>query len=895
MLGLSGATYLLHALDRVKKALGDRYAIERELGAGGMATVYLAEDLKHHRKVAVKVLRPELSATIGADRFLREIEIGARFQHPHILPLHDSGEADGCLYYVMPYVAGESLKARLDREGQLPLQDTLEIARQVAGALSYAHSHDVIHRDIKPENVLLSAGHAIVADFGIARAVTAAGGDRLTETGMSIGTPAYLSPEQAGGQQQLDGRSDIYSLGCMVYEMLAGQPPFTGPTLESVVHQHMAAEVPSVAVIRPAVPPQVTNALRRAMAKAPADRFATADQFAEELGLAAAQVRLSGGLPLQAEAAAGVSAAGPQKKPLGRRWMSYGAVAVVAVLTGMIVASRIRGPGAAGLGSDAIRLTVLPFENLGAPEDEYFADGMTDEVTARLAGVAGLSIVARQSALQYKNTSKTPREIGEELDVEYLLEATISWQHAAEGPSRVRVRPQLIRTSDASHVWADVYDDDLTEVFRVQTNIAMQVVEALNIALVEPERRSLEGKPTDNLEAYDLYLQGNDYLARPVSQENYGVAEGMYRRALELDPDFAMAASRLSRVHSFMYWYYYDRTEDRLAKARDAVDSALALDPDLPEAHIALGEFYYHGRLDYERALEEFAVAGRSRPNDSGLLLAIAAVQRRQGAWQDAAESFTRASELEPRSASNALQAAIAYLYIRNYAQAEQHLQRAISFAPDELRPYVWMARLHLAQNGDSARARAFLERADSVNPRVLDPQSSWHWAVIRVLDGPSQKTLDRLAALRADAAFTYSAMAELYGLRNQPRLMRAYYDSARTVLESSISELPDEARFHSELGIAYAGLGSREKAVQEGRRAVQLRPVSREAVLGPDWVRNLARIYLMLGMHDAAVEQLEQLLSVPSTMSGHWLRLDPIWTPLRGHEGFERLLTGAN
>ncbi len=270
-------------IDHLTAAVADRYRIERELGSGGMATVYLAEDLKHERLVALKVLRPELAAAIGNQRFLREIKITAKLHHPHILELYDSGDADGFLYYVMPYVEGESLRDRLDREKQLPLDDAMSIAREVADALSYAHSHGVIHRDIKPENILLQSGHAVVADFGIARAVSAAGGEHLTETGMSIGTPVYMSPEQAAGETDLDGRSDLYSLGCVLYEMLAGQPPFTGATVESVIHQHVSAEPPNITSIRPAVPAGIAGILQRALAKTPADRFSPAAQFAEAL------------------------------------------------------------------------------------------------------------------------------------------------------------------------------------------------------------------------------------------------------------------------------------------------------------------------------------------------------------------------------------------------------------------------------------------------------------------------------------------------------------------------------------------------------------------------------------------------------------------------------------
>src|SRR6266705_2407715 len=289
-----GAAAVTSELESLRAALAERYALERELGRGGMATVYLAQDLKHHRKVAIKVLKPELAAALGPERFLQEIEIAASLTHPHILPLYDSGEATGLLYYVMPYVEGETLRNRLDRAGQLPVAEAVQITREVADALSHAHRHDVVHRDIKPENILLEAGHAVVSDFGIARAITAAAGGSLTETGIALGTPGYMSPEQGAARARVDQRSDIYSLGCVLYEMLAGEPPFTGPSAESIVRQHLAAAPPRVSAMRAAVPPAIEKAIVRALAKTPADRFATTAEFLEALTTPAPRVRATG-------------------------------------------------------------------------------------------------------------------------------------------------------------------------------------------------------------------------------------------------------------------------------------------------------------------------------------------------------------------------------------------------------------------------------------------------------------------------------------------------------------------------------------------------------------------------------------------------------------------------
>jgi tetratricopeptide (TPR) repeat protein len=367
------------SLDRLTAALADQYAIVRELGHGGMATVYLAEDLKHRRHVAIKVLRPELAGALGPDRFLREIEIAARLDHPHILPLYDSGRAGGpageaggpFLYYVMPYVEGESLRDRLEREKQLPTEEALQIAREVADALSYAHSRDVVHRDIKPENIMLAGGHARVADFGIARAITEAGGERLTGTGLAIGTPTYMSPEQAAGSSDLDGRSDLYSLGCVLYEMLAGHPPFSGP-IESMVHQHLTAEPVAITTVRPAVPPQVAAALQRVLQKTPADRFSPAAQFAEALrpppagvsGVAPVTGNTIGTDPVRAAGMFGLAAIAVVAityilvRELGLpSWVFGGAIGLLVVGLGMVVATSLvqRGGAAGGSATGGVR------------------------------------------------------------------------------------------------------------------------------------------------------------------------------------------------------------------------------------------------------------------------------------------------------------------------------------------------------------------------------------------------------------------------------------------------------------------------------------------------------------------------------------------------------------
>src|ERR1019366_8962107 len=450
---------------RLTEALADRYTIERELGAGGMARVYLAEDLKHKRQVAVKVLKPGLAMELGPERFLHEITTTANLHHPHILPLYESGEADGFLFYVMPFIGGEYLRHRLDREKQLPIDDALQITREVADALSYAHASGVIHRDIKQENILLEGGHALVADFGIARAVREAGTQRITRSGMSVGTPTYMSPEQAAGEADLDGRSDLYALGCGVYEMGAGQPPFTGPTAEALIRQHMVVDAPPVTNFRPAAPAAVTVALQRALAKAPADRFNSVAQFSEAL-------RLGEGAPATVTSVA----------PLPARRLSKWTVVTLAgfLVVAAIVMLNVWRRGSSAAPAGAASVAVLPFMDL-SPEraNAYLGDGMAETLINALTNVAGLSVAARTSAFSFRDKAKDVREIGRQLGVATVLEGSVQ-----KSGDRLRVTAQLIKTSDGLHLWSQSFDRGAGDIFAVQDEVARAVVTALQGKLI---------------------------------------------------------------------------------------------------------------------------------------------------------------------------------------------------------------------------------------------------------------------------------------------------------------------------------------------------------------------------------------------------------------------------
>jgi serine/threonine-protein kinase len=541
----------------LKAALRGRYTIERELGRGGMATVFLGQDLKHHRTVAVKVLRPELAGAIGPDRFLREIEIAAGLSHPHILPLFDSGSHQGLIYYAMPYVDGESLRQRLDRDRQLPIDEALRIAREVGDALGYAHSLGFVHRDIKPENILLSHQHAVVADFGIARVLTAAGGKNLTEAGLALGTPSYMSPEQAVGDSEIDGRSDLYSLGCVLYEMLVGEPPFLGHSAQQILARQVLDAVPPPRTVRPTVPPAVEVALLQALAKVPADRFATVHQFVEAIG----DSRVSG-----PEAAVVLRPAPPTQS-----------------------------------------IAVLAFLNLsGDPDNEYLGDGIAEELINLLAGIRGLRVVSRTSAFAFKGTKTDPRAIGQTLNVRTILTGSVR-----RASNRLRVSAQLINAADGYHVWSQRYDREMADVLAIQDEISHTIVEALQIRLSSTQAERLAKRGTKDPEAYDCYLQGRHHW----NNRPGGTAKAVeyFRQAIAKDPGYALAYTGLSDCYGSMGAWESNTMAPHKAwpDAAAAARRALELDETLGEAHTSLAHVHLHyewnwasARREFDRALE---------------------------------------------------------------------------------------------------------------------------------------------------------------------------------------------------------------------------------------------------------------------------------------------------
>jgi len=580
-----------------------------------------------------------------------------------------------------------------------------------------------------------------------------------------------------------------------------------------------------------------------------------------------------------------------------------GGVALAVVVAGLLTSGwfLFRAPFGAHTAETARaskRIVVLPFTNLGPAGQEYFADGVTEEITARLAAVGDLGVIGSTSAIAYKGTKKTILDVGRELGVAYILEGSVRWEQPSHGRARVRVTPQLVSTADGTHLWAEVYDEPADEIFRVQSDIAQKVVRALDLTLLAAQRRVIEAVPTRNLEAYDAYLRGNDYQRNGTDEGHIRAALRLYERAVELDSLFAPAYALLSRMQTRMYWAYYDRSPDRLVRARRAVDRALELEPNLPEAHHSLGTYYWLGFQDYERALRELDIAAAGRPNQSNIFLARAVLRTREGDLRGALGDYEKARQLDPASATVAMNYGECYDRLRDFARAEALFDRAIALSPDWSYPYYWKAWLYVRWHGSTQQARQVMDEAAKVGivdqPRLLlarvwlDILDRRYDAALRLSTTAGEVIEDQFQFLPR-----VQLQAQIYGLLQRRDVEAASYDSAQGVVSRKLREQPDDPRLHSALGIAYAGLGRTREAIQEGEKAVELLPVSKEAYRGYYRAVDLARIYAMVGERDAAVAQLERLLSIPGHLTGEWLRIDPTWDPLRDHPRFQRLVGG--
>ena len=651
----------MNPLDRLTASLAGHYRIERELGAGGMATVYLARDLRHDREVALKVLRPDLAESLGRQRFLREIRLAASLNHPHILPLYDSGEADGFLYFVMPVMQGQTLRDRLRQEGQLSVETAVKIATEVADALDYAHRHDVVHRDIKPENILLHEGHAVVADFGIGKAVAAAATESgtFTQVGVTVGTPAYMSPEQAAGEE-LDGRSDLFALGCVLFEMLTGEVAFTGATTPAVIAKRFVHTPPEVTAIRPAVSASVSQAVARLLAKEPVDRFGTGGQVITALTSAPA-------VPVAARPAV----------------------------------------------TEDNSIAVLPFASLSRDaDDEFFADGVTEEILNALAQIPRLRVAGRSSAFSFKGKNEDLRSVGAKLNVATILEGTIR----RAGP-RLRVTAQLSKASDGYQMWSERYDRVAEDVFAVQDEIATAIAGKMRLTFAGGAGGGPTRAPTDNLAAYELYLKGRGLLY----QRGKSIPKALecFEQAVALDPNYAQAWAGMADGYTTSGYSGFVPPEAVMPRALEAARRALALDPELAEAHNALACATLLWERDYQLAEHEFERALELNPSyaQARAWYALFYLHWVSGRVEEAREQLLAAQKDDPLSGYASVILAFSETSSGRHAEAVAHARRGVELDPNSYLA-TWILMEALDHAGQYAESVACAERALTMSGR---------------------------------------------------------------------------------------------------------------------------------------------------------------------------------
>jgi serine/threonine-protein kinase len=778
--------------------------------------------------------------------------------------------------------------------------DVVTFVREVADALAYAHANGVVHRDVKPANVLIDGGHAVVADFGVAKALALASSESerpdhppgrtelpagLTMAGFVLGTPAYMSPEQARAAE-VDARTDVYSLGVMTFQMLTGQLPFADYGLEAIAHRRSS---PRPSVVCPDLPSGIDAVLARALAPLPEDRFQSTTAFAEALSAAASALGTVG------------QEASVVRRPVWRRpWVAGAAVlAAVGIAAGIV---ERRGAALGLVPGSAVpaapsgpSLAVLPFENVGAAEDAYFAGGVSDELASRLTSVAGVRVMSPGSTRQYRNTAKPRDQIARELGVDYLLDGHVRWDRVDPTARRVRVTVELVRMRDGSSVWSDHYDARAEDLFDVEGQIGERVASALAVALGARERRTISARPTESFEAYSYFLRAEALrTAEEDALHNTPRAVQMYERAVALDPKFALAFARLAKAHGDIYWANTDRTAKRLTLMRTAAETAMRLDPELPEAHIALAYYYYWGLRDFGRALGEISLAAEGQPGSGEIFAMRGALLRRSGRLSEAVANLDRALELDPRTPHLPFNIANIYGAMRDYPDAVRYLDRTLALNPRWAGIYADRALFMLSGTGDVAGARRSLQDGMALPDagKIVD-RFRFTAALFVGYTARDSAVLRSLTPdlFRGDTAQYMVWTADWARRHGQPERARAYGDSARTILERHVTAEPNEAGTRMQLAIAYAVLGRKGDALREAARAAEILPVSRDGNDGADLQEDYAFVETLVGETESAIKRLTFLLSIPSDVSVNLLRTNPTWDPLRGNPEFQRLV----
>lgn len=866
-----------------------QYEILGEIGRGGMGVIYRARQRHSRRIVALKrVLSYQAESYETLARFRREAEAAASLDHPNILPIYEVAETEeGIPYFSMKLATGGSVRAA----GALLRKDTAACVRlmaKVARAVAFAHEHGILHRDLQPGNILLdSRGEPMVSDFGLAKWLH--DNSDLTRTLTTFGTPGFIAPEQADGKQSaLTPASDIYSLGAILFSLLVGRPPFIGPNALSVVRQAAEVPAPRLRTMLPGANRDLETITERCLAREPSARYASAAALAEDLE------RWGEGRPILARPIL------PPARLL--RWVrrnpALAAVATGCVGLALVVLVLLRtGPGTAQpVLTPEKSIAVLPFENLSQNgANDFFTEGMHEDILTDLGKLSDLRVISRSSVREYlPGQPRDLRRIGRDLGVRYVLEGSI--QRAGE---RVRVSARLSDSQTGAQIWADQYDRDLSDLFTIQDAIAGQIVDQLQAQLSPGEAESWVGRPTIDIEAYDLYLRAREssYQAGYSSGERFETQARLLNEAIEREPHFVAALCLLARVHVRSYWENFDHTPARLEAAWRALELAARIDPGAGDVHLTRAIILYWGGRNYEPARQELLMARRLLPNDADVPYFLGLIARRQGDWFASTQYFEEARGIDPRNELILFDLARAnYIALKRYAEAARIAESAVAWRPDSFHRHLLRARIDVMSSADVGRWRDVLwgALAKSAEPDLLALERVQYALAVR-----DYKMAELALATHALPRFRWDGYVTPFGWyaglaaagRGDRERARAYWEEASAEVKKAIEQRPEDAKLHVVLGEILARLGDREGAMRAGERAVTLRPVAHDAVDGPFLLARFAAICAQVGETGRALDLLEQALPLPYGLNYGPLQLEDCWDPLRKEPRFQKIL----